>query len=346
MTDVDGGPPPIVGARVAAFFRQHPVLFLVALTPGIPEYLSGSTGVYPLVTAPLDFAIALGINVAMYGTGVLLVREAWIRWGGGWGRLLLLGTAYGLLEEGTALSTLFNPHAPVVGALGSYGRLVGVNWVWTIGVLGVHIVYSVGLPIVLLGLALPGTRGRPLLSRRGIALAAGLYATILGLLVLVVHFYPVEPLGLLGAAGVALLAWAIARRLPSGALDPPRERPTRAPAAFFLLGLTFFPILLVVPALGAATGLPAFITAAVELLLSGGLFVAVRASIGRTEHAAPLVLLALGATLPIAVLGLIAQIGLPIVLGVDGVYGLFFVVLWRRYGAAPPPPRAATFPLG
>ena len=209
---------------------------------------------------------------------MLLVREPWIRWGGGWGRLLLLAAAYGLLEEGTALSTLFNPRAPVVGALGSYGRLVGVNWVWTIGVLGVHIVYSVGLPIVLLGLALPGTRGRPLLSRRGIALAAGIYAAILGILALVEHFYPVEPLGLLGAAGVALLASAIARWLPSGALAPPRERPTRAPAVFFLLGLPFFPLLLAVPALGASTGLPAFITPAVELLLSGGLFVAVRAS--------------------------------------------------------------------
>ncbi len=70
VTDVDGGPPPVVGARVVAFFRQHPVLCLVALTPAIPEYLSGSTGVYPLVTAPLVL-LALGATPPIAVLGLI-----------------------------------------------------------------------------------------------------------------------------------------------------------------------------------------------------------------------------------------------------------------------------------
>jgi hypothetical protein len=120
-------PGPLV-SRVVRFVRRHPVLLLFALTPGIPECLSGSSVVYPLITSHLGFLLFLGLNLGLYGPGVLLLREAWVRWGG-WGALLCFGAAYGLLEEGTALSTPFNANASVVSGLGHYGRSAGVNWV-------------------------------------------------------------------------------------------------------------------------------------------------------------------------------------------------------------------------
>jgi hypothetical protein len=336
---------------LVAFFRRHPVLLFLALTPGIPEYLSGSSSVAFVLFFPggtFVFFLFLALNLGLYGPGVLLVREAWVRWGRGWGALLLLGAAYGLLEEGTALSTLFDPHASVVGGLGHYGRFVGVNWVWLVGVLGVHIVLSVGLPILLLGLALPETRGRSLLTPRALRWALPIYVADLVVLALIANYWREQLAWLLAAALVAILLVYAASRLPHGWLHPPRPRPTVAPRTCFLLGLAYFPVLLLVPAFGSDAHLPALVTGAVDLLAAALLFEALRRGVGRSGNEAHLALLAFGATLPIAAFGLLAQLRLPLVLLVDVVYLAFFLALRRRYRpvdgavapatAAPPAP--------
>jgi len=332
--------------RAVAFFRRHPVLLFLALTPGIPEYLSGSSSVAYLAAAPILFLLFLALNLGLYGPGVLLVREAFVRWKPGWAGLLLLGAAYGILEEGTALSTLFDPHAKVVSNLGSYGHFVGVNWVWAVGVLGVHIVLSVGLPILLLGLALPETRGRPLLTDRQVRWAVGIYAVDILLLVLIADYWRQAPGLLLAAAVVALVLYAAARALPHGFLDPPSPAPRLSAKWFFLLGLLYFPILLLVPAVGAAAHWWPPATIALDLLLSGALFGFVRREVGRSANEAALTMLALGALVPIMVFGLLSQIFLPVVLGLDVVAGLFFYTLWRRYGPGSSVPAVAVPPVG
>jgi len=327
--------------RTVAFFRRHPVLLFLCFTPGIPEYLSGSTPVAALVYAPGGFLLFLALNLGLYGPGVLLVREAFVRWRPGWAGVLLLGAAYGLLEEGTALSTMFNPHASVVGTLGSYGRFAGVNWVWSVGVLGVHIVLSVGLPILLLGLALPETRGRPLLSNRQIPLALVVYALDIGVLVFATGYWRTAPWLLVSAVVLAGILYAVTRRLPHGTLDPVNPGPRLASGWFFGLGIAFYPILLLVPGLGNTASLWPPTTIAVELLLSGTLFLFVRRSVGRGGSEAALTMLALGALVPIVMVGLATQLFLPVVLVPDVLFGLFFYALWARYRpgstAAPAP---------
>jgi hypothetical protein len=340
---VPGARPPRL-ARVIAFFRRHPVLLLFAFTPGIPEYLSGSTGVYAIVTNPILFLLFLGLNLALYGPGVLLVREALVRWrkGWGWATLLVLGAAYGLLEEGTALSTLFDPNAAVVGGLGHYGHLYGVSWVWLIGIVLVHTVLSVALPIVLLGLALPETRGRSLLSNRGIVVAAAVYFADIAFLAYISNYWRVAgPLLLLLAALAAGGLWLVAWRLPPGILDPRNERPRASPRIAFLLGLAYFPVLLVIPGLFGDLHQPAILAGLVDLALAGALFFAVRAVVGRRENRAHLVALALGVLIPIALFGLAAQIFLPVVLVVDLVFVLFFLTLWKHYRPHPAPSAGA-----
>jgi len=324
--------------RVAAFFHRHPVLLLLGFTPGIPEYLSGSTAVWPLVLAPGGFFLFLGLNLALYGPGVLLLREAWVRRGRSWAALLLYGTAYALLEEGTALSTLFNPHASVVGTLGSYGRFGGVNLVWTIGVVGVHVLYSVGIPILLLGLALPETRGRSLLTHRQIALAVLVYGADIALLSLSTSGrWSFEPAWVVGAVLLAALLWLVAWRLPSGTLEPPRERPTYGPRVFFLAGLAVFPLLILIPGVGEAAHAPALVAGVVQLLVAALLFVGVRRTIGRRSNEPQLIALALGATLPLVASGLLSQLFFPLVLGIDVVYALFFYAIWQKYRPEPTP---------
>jgi hypothetical protein len=326
--------------RAVAFFRRHPILLFLAFTPGIPEYLSGSSPTEYLVLSPGVFVLFLAFNLGLYGPGALLVREALVRWrkGWGWATALLLGTAYALLEEGTALSTLFNPRATVVGALGSYGHAYGVNWIWAIGIVQVHVLFSVGLPIVLLGLALPETRGRSLLSGRGIAVALGLYAIDITILALAVGDWRQDGLFLVLAATFAGLLWVVARCVPAGLLDPATERPPHRPRVVLVLGLLLFPLSVLVPGLLELLGAPALVTAIVAVALAGGLFLLVRHEIGRTDNRAHLTLFALGAILPLAVTGLIANVAVPTEIGVDVLVALFFYALWVRYR---PSPRAA-----
>jgi hypothetical protein len=338
-------PKPALLARVVAYFRRHPVLLLLALTPGIPEYLSGSTAVWPIVVSPFGFLLFLGLNLGLYGPGVLLVREAHVRWKKGWSTILLLGAAYGLLEEGTALSTLFNPKASVVSSLGSYGHAYGVSWVWLLGILGVHIVYSVGLPILLLGLALPETRGQRLLTDRQLPVTVGIYFADIAFLAYITHYYTVAAPLLLLAAGVAALLWLGAWRLPPGLLDPPRATPSRGPRFFLVLGLVYFALLIVVPGVIEDLQFPAAVAFAADLVAIVALFLAIWRNIGRSANEPELVVVAVGAILPLAAVGLVAQWFLPVVLVLDVVAGFFFRALWIHYQPASPP-SIATPPAG
>lgn len=338
-------PPPTPArlARVVAYFRRHPILLLLAFTPGIPEYLSGSTALWPIVLSPFGFLLFLGLNLGLYGPGVLLVREAHVRWKKGWSTILLLGGAYGLLEEGTALSTLFNPKASVVSSLGSYGHAYGVNWVWLLGILGVHIVYSVGLPILLLGLALPETRGQRLLTNRQLPLTAGIYLADIAFLAYITHYYAVAGPLLVLAAVVAGLLWLVAWQIPAGLLDPPRPRPERGPRYFLILGLVYFALLIVVPGLIEDLQFPAPVAFSADLATIVVLFLAIWRNVGRSANEPELVMVAVGAILPLAAVGLIAQWFLPVVLVLDVLAALFFRALWRHYR---PTPATAAPPLG
>lgn len=321
--------------RAVAFFRQHPILLFLGFTPGIPEYLSGSSPVAGLVVAPGGFFLFLALNLGLYGPGALLAREAYVRWKPGWAGVLLLGAAYGLLEEGTALSTLFDPHASVVGSFGFYGHYAGVSWVWLVGVLGIHIVYSVGLPILLLGLALPETRGRPLLSNRQVPIALVVYALDIVALMVAVGYWRTAPGLLLAAALFAGLLYAATRALPPGSLEPRGDRPRLSLRWYFFFGLAFYPILLFVPGYGETFSAWPPIPMAFDVLLAGLLFLLVRREIGRAHNEAALTLLALGAILPLVAIGLFSQILIPVEIVLDTMFGLFFYALWTRYRPAP-----------
>jgi hypothetical protein len=82
--------------------------------------------------------------------------------------VFLLGAAYGVTEEGLGDNTLFNSTHGADGVLGVYGHFLGVNWVWATGVLAFHVAVSIGLALLLLGLALPETRGKSLLTPSGV----------------------------------------------------------------------------------------------------------------------------------------------------------------------------------
>lgn len=142
-----------------------PVLTLFFLSPIIGELLSGST---PLLHFLNPFSLFL--LTSLYGSGAIIVREMVKRWGKGWDSVILLGATYGILEEGVMVKSFFDPNWPDLGLLGTYGRWLGVNWVWAEWLIIYHTIYSITVPIILVELIFPKYRHVQYLSNRGLML--------------------------------------------------------------------------------------------------------------------------------------------------------------------------------
>jgi len=103
-----------------------PALVLWVVAPIFGELFSGSSPLNEYIN-PVTF-LTLGL---LYGSGAIICRELVIRWNRGWISLLLLGFAYGIYEEGLLVQSFFDPGWMDLGVLATYGRVAGVNWVWT-----------------------------------------------------------------------------------------------------------------------------------------------------------------------------------------------------------------------
>jgi hypothetical protein len=97
-----GNAVPMVDA--GAHPNRRPLWALILLSPVIAEMLSGST-------PPIEWLnpIAALFLIWLYGSGVLVMRETAVRWKTGWPGILLLGAAYGIIEEGLAVKSFFDP---------------------------------------------------------------------------------------------------------------------------------------------------------------------------------------------------------------------------------------------
>jgi len=115
--------------------RLSPAWFLFFFAPLTAEYVSGSS---PYLNPFVHLA-----NLLLYGAGTVLIRELRVRWGKGWLAVFILSAAYMVAEEGLMLNTLFDP------LKNATGRALGVNWVWTAGMLVVHSLVSICVPILL-----------------------------------------------------------------------------------------------------------------------------------------------------------------------------------------------------
>ncbi len=157
--------------------RLLAALVIVIAAPVIAELLYGTIS----ITKPVVLLIAL----PMYGGGALLIREVVRRSGRGWASILLLGAAFGVVEEGLALQSFFNPtlyHAADWGA-----RFLGVNWVYLEAMLPLHAIWSVAIPILLSELMFRSLRGQPYLGRFGLVVTGLFYVIGVGIFALGVH---------------------------------------------------------------------------------------------------------------------------------------------------------------
>ncbi len=214
------------------------ILYLVLLAALLPEAITGSTP--PL--AWLNPIQAL-LNFWLYGTGVLVVREVSLRWKTGWPGILLLGAAYGIVEEGLAVTTFFNPTLPQLGTLGWYGRDLGVNWLWAVWLTTFHAIVSIAIPIFLLEWHWPALKGKRLLTRGGLSLSAGLLALVTLLINVLVHvgnaYREAGPEYLAAFAAIALLVIAARQGWYRGWLRVPNTGLPFSARSYFIIGFAF-----------------------------------------------------------------------------------------------------------
>jgi len=316
-------------ARTARYLKAHPVLTLLILTPGIPEYITSSSPLNAIVLNPSQFVFQLVANLGLYGSGALLIHDAGIRWGKGWGSVLLLGLAYGILEEGIALSTLFNPQAGPIGSLGVYGRWLGVNWIWAAQIVPFHAIFSISIPILLLGFAIPETRETPLLTRRRTAAVLAILAFDVAILMAIVWRttgywmgLPILTLSLLSVAGLAVASHRIPAEAhrSSTATSPPRTR-------MVLAGASFFPAVVLAESLGEGSGIPAILDFVLVLGVQS-LYLVYLARVDWSDEQRT-VAFVLGLLIPLAVFGVLAELAFPMTLLADVALFLFIRWLWR-----------------
>lgn len=218
---------------------RKPVLALLLLAPTIPELLTGSTPITMLLLSPLKFLLQMVYIVSLYGSGALLIREATIRWNKGWGTTLLLGAAYGIMEEGIAVHTFFEPYGNPVGIFGTYGRAFGVNWVWAVGLTIFHSIYSISLPILLAGLLFPEVSRKQWLDRGLIGIAMAVY---LGFILMFYSFAPYKPdtFNLMLFLGIVVLFVVTAYLVPKDILKPSTGTPKGKAVVLSISAALFF----------------------------------------------------------------------------------------------------------
>jgi hypothetical protein len=155
-------------ARSAERIRWGPVVGLFLLAPLVSEYL---LGVMSIRLLPL--LLVLG---PIYGGGALLIRETVRRRQLGWSNLIVLALAFGIIEEGLVLQTLFRPDFMGLHLI-AYGYIpvLGMGAWWTLYVLGIHTIWSIAVPIVLVESLVPRARALPWLRPRWLPVIAVLF---------------------------------------------------------------------------------------------------------------------------------------------------------------------------
>lgn len=222
-----------------------PPLVLFFLSPAIGELLSGSS-------PPAEFFNPFGLTImaVLYGGGALLAREAVIRWRKGWVSLLVLGAAYGIIEEGLMVKSFFDPAWQDIGILGSYGRWTGVNWVWSLALTVYHAVISINIPILLTELMFPRMRNDSWLGKKWLIIIGILFLMDIALGYFFLTDYRPGALQYWLAVVVVIALILIARRLPPG-LFPPKLIDMKKPVWFWLIGflatIVFFVITWALP---------------------------------------------------------------------------------------------------
>ncbi|GAA1157218.1 hypothetical protein GCM10009630_64200 [Kribbella jejuensis] len=203
----------VTAPRRSGVKRGLPALGLFFLSPMVAEFLLGNI--------PISGLFALFALAPLYGGGAVLIREVARRRGWGYPSILILALAYGVIEEGITTQSLFNPNYAHLRLLDpGHISFLGIGAPWTVMVLGLHTLWSITVPIVVME-SLSSRPREPWLGKLGLSVYGVLF--ILGVVATTLFGYaqdsfrasPGQNVGVAVAVVVliALAVWA-GRRTP------------------------------------------------------------------------------------------------------------------------------------
>ncbi len=232
----------------------------------IPEtLLTSSTSPARIVGNPF----ALVFIALFYGTADVLVRELIVRRHIGWAALLLLGVAFGFVNEGVIAGTWYTVR------YSGYVFYNGVDVAWAFALTVFHIFYSVIVPVTFIDLLFPRYAGRSLLGKRGIIAFTVIFAVLALLGPLAPNFRADRSVALAAATIITLVAVSLRSAPPRQRSDTPAPRLWPLRLAGFFVTLGYFVAISLVPVITAALTRPRLILAQALDVGILGTFVAV-----------------------------------------------------------------------
>jgi len=281
---------------------------------------------------PVNFAFLL----ALYGAGVLIVRELAVTWNKGWSSIILLGAAYGILEEGVAVKSFFDPEWMDLGDLGVYGRVLDTNWVWSFWLTIFHSVVSISLPIIVINLLYPQLRKERFLPGLRFWVVVGILTIDVIFIANVLNPYNPDPVMYALCILIMFLLVLVARILPKDFLMVPPKPEGRAaywsPIRLFALAFAFLLVSFV--SVGAIQEpLPFQMSILALLLISAVVFIVLTKKTPPINNRVHMAYFAGGLLGFLAFLGLVLGLGGAIDMAVVAVVGILFIrdlTQWSR----------------
>jgi hypothetical protein len=232
--------------------RIPPAWFLFFFAPLTAEYISGSS--------PYLNPFVLLANLLLYGPGALLIRELKVRWRKGWLAIFILAVAYVVAEEGLMLNTLFDP------TKNTTGRLWGVNWVWTAGMVVVHSLVSIFAPILMAEAIYHEKANEAWIKPGTLCILLVLFsANVLGLGRLLAPLHRPGIIYYLAEAAIIGGCLSLAHRVPGPQSATPETKPGRSPLWLYIASLSGMLVTMVANFAAPALPMPGVVKVVVML---------------------------------------------------------------------------------
>jgi hypothetical protein len=237
-------PQPITGtadASSAPARRQRTRLAIITLlvfAAILPESIETfNTTPLRIVSDPLT----LPFLMAFYGSADLLVRELLRRRPLRWSAMLLLGIAFGFVNEGIIANTWYS-----VTPTG-YAMIHGVDWAWAVALTLFHMVFSVVVPIIFVELLFPRIADRLWLGRKGLVAFTLLFLLISSLGLFAPKYSVYKPPVVLATVALVVAALLLPRARPRRLRDAAAPHLWTLHLAGFAGFLLFFLVIYLIP---------------------------------------------------------------------------------------------------
>lgn len=238
----------------------------------IPETIATtSTSVAKIVAQPMSLIFLM----AFYGLADLLIREALIRRRLGWVSLVLLGVAFGFINEGVIAGTWYTVTP------NGYIYLGQIDYAWAAALTVFHLFISVIVPLAFIETIFPSRAGMSLLRRRGVVASAIVFLLVSLLFLFAESYRPYRIVVFALALALAMVALRLPAARPRRLSNEPAPRLWKLRGAGFFTMFCYFALIYLLPSISLRLAGPYHVAAQVVDIAIVALFSALLLRKGR-----------------------------------------------------------------